>query len=188
MRVAVVLAAGSSRRWGPGNKLFDRRGGRTLLARVLALTRRAPVERVIVVIGWQSARVAREVHRQARNARVIRARDHREGLGASVRAAARALRPVDRAVLLFLGDMPWIDPRLAARLLRVPGAVVRPAWRGRPGHPVVLRGDGIAALAGAHGDRGPARGLASVTVAADRRCTADRDHPARGRLPPPRLR
>ena len=188
MRVAVVLAAGSSRRWGAGNKLLERRGGATMLARTLRIAAGAPVQRIVVVIGWQGDRVARETRRRAPRATIVRARDHREGLGASLSAAARTLRAIDRAVLLFLADMPWIDPRIAARLLRVPGAIVRPAWRGRPGHPVLLRGAGILALADARGDHGPGRRLPAVSVAADRRCVADHDRPSHRRTSPPRLR
>ena len=189
MRAAVLLAAGSSRRWGAANKLVDRRGGATLLARSLAVVAAAPVQRIVVVTGWQSSRVAYAVRRRVPSARIVHARDHREGLGASLRAAARALRPIDRTVLLFLADMPWLDPRLAARLLRRPGTIVRPVWRGRPGHPVLLRGDGIAALARAQGDHGPGRGrgLEAATIRADRRCVADRDRPMRGAARPPRL-
>ena len=38
-------------------------------------------------------------------------------MGASLRAAARQLRPIDREALVFLADMPWLSPRLAARLV-----------------------------------------------------------------------
>lgn len=166
MRVAVLLAAGSSRRWGAGNKLFARAGGATLLARSLRAARAAAPGAPLVVTGWQASRVARAVRGLMPAARIVRARDHAEGLGASLRAAARALRPIEREAWLFLADMPRARafPVIGRR-----GAIVRPAWRGRPGHPVLLRGAALAALHGARGDAGPGRGGDATAFVAGRR-------------------
>ena len=193
MRVAILLAAGRSRRFGAANKLFARHRGSTLLAQAIAIARRAPVQRLIVVTGAQRARVGGAVNRIAPDARVIHARAHQEGMGASLRAAAHALRPIDREAFLFLADMPWLPADMAARLLGSgPGGagIVRPAWRGRPGHPVLLRGCALAMLAQARGDEGPGRRDVACTalLPADRRCIADVDRPGALRRPPPRLR
>ncbi|HET8612032.1 MAG TPA: nucleotidyltransferase family protein [Sphingomonas sp.] len=178
MRVAILLAAGESRRFGPGNKLLARIGRETVLARVLGVIAQAPVQRLIVVTGDRAPLIAAEVRRHAPHARIVRARDYREGMGASLRVAARALRPVDREALLFLGDMPWLPPGLAARLIRAGrnGEAVRPRWRGVPGHPVLLRGAALDALEEARGDEGlRARGLAVRFLPADEGCIADID-------------
>ncbi len=192
MRVAILLAAGASRRFGPANKLFARRGGRTLLDIALATACRAPVQRLIVVTGSQSQRVTAAVRRRHRYAIVVRARDFREGMGASLRAAATRLRPIDREAIVFLADMPWLPAGLAGRLLAAarPGdEIVRPTWRGRPGHPVLLRRDALRSLSRASGDEGLRRGDFSVrTIAADRRCIADVDRLSLLTRTPPRLR
>ncbi|USI73001.1 NTP transferase domain-containing protein [Sphingomonas morindae] len=176
MRAAVLLAAGASKRWGAGNKLFDRRDGAPLLARTLAVVRRADAQRLIIVIGWQHARVARLARACAPRARLVRARDHGEGMGASLRAAARALWPIEREVLLFLADMPAVDPRAP----RGAGDLLRPAWRGQPGHPVLLRGAARRRLGAARGDQGPGRGGARL-VPGGRGCVRDCDRPGRAR-------
>jgi len=190
MRVAVLLAAGASRRFGAPNKLFARVGGRSLLAQAVLIAGKAPAQRLIVVTGAQSSRVAREARRADRSILIVRAPDHREGLGASLRAASRRLRPIDRAAFVFLADMPWVPPELAGRLLRQanPGdTVIRPVCRGRPGHPVLLRKN---MLAGMGGDEGPGRGsgLRARLVASDRRCLADIDRPGALFRRVPRLR
>ncbi|HEX8447035.1 MAG TPA: nucleotidyltransferase family protein [Sphingomonas sp.] len=173
MRVAVVLAAGRSRRFGRQNKLLARIGALSLIERTLAIARAAPVARVIVVTGHGRAAVTRA----ARGPRttIVRARDHAEGMGASLRAALRALRPCERQMLLFLGDMPAVPPGMAGRLaraLRAGDAGVRPAYRGRPGHPVLLR---LPPPMVPKGDAGPGRGLAMRTVAGPRGCVQDID-------------
>ncbi len=193
MRVAILLAAGRSQRFGAANKLFARYRGRTLLAHAIAIARRAPAQRLIVVTGAQRTRVADAVHRIAPQARLVHAQGHREGVGASLRAAAHALRPIDREVFVFLADMPWLPAEMAGRLARSGPrgtGVVRPVCRGRPGHPVLLRGRALVMLAEARGDEGPGRrGDTRVALLqADRRCVADVDHLIALRRTPPRLR
>jgi molybdenum cofactor cytidylyltransferase len=180
MRVAILLAAGASRRFGASNKLFARCDGQSLLVRALRIAKAAPVQRLIVVTGAQGGRVAAEVRREARGAVVVRAQDHEEGLGASLRAASRQLRITDQAAFIFLADMPWLpieQAHILVRRARRGEIFVRPACRGRPGHPVLVRGAALAMLRTARGDEGIGRasGLRVKLMAADRRCIADVD-------------
>ena len=162
MRVAILLAAGSSRRFGRANKLLVRHGGVRLIDRALAIARAAPAARLIVVTGRDRAAVTRA----ARGGRttIVHAPDHAEGMGASLRAALGVLRPNEREMFLFLSDMPAVPPTLAARLARAlrPGdAGVRPVWRGLPGHPVLFR---LPLARMPAGDAGPGRGQILRTV------------------------
>ena len=190
MRVAILLAAGRSRRFGAANKLFARYRGGTLLTHAMAIAAKAPVQRLIVVTGAQRRRVEAAVRRDAPRAVLVHAADHAEGMGASLRAAGRRLRPIDREAFVFLADMPWLADDMAGRLARAERrgtAILRPAWRGRPGHPVLLRGSVLASLAAARGDEGLGResGARVVLLRSDRRCVADVDRPgALGRIPP----
>ena len=193
MRVAILLAAGTSRRFGAPNKLFARIGRETLLARTIRIARAAPVQRLIMVTGAQHLRVSAEARRVDRRAIVLRAPAYREGLGASLRAASGALRAIDREAFLFLADMPWLAGDQARHLLRRAEQgddLVRPVHRGRPGHPVLLRGAALASLATARGDEGPGRAPAfrARLLPADRRCVADVDRPGALSRRIPRLR
>lgn len=173
MRVAILLAAGSSRRFGRANKLLVGRIGTRLIDRSIAIVRAAPVARIIVVTGPDRAAVTQAV-RGARTT-IVHARDHRQGMGASLRAALRRLRPGERQAFLFLADMPDVPPTLAARLgraLRPGDAGVRPVWRGRPGHPVLLR---LPLPVMPSGDVGGARGATLRTMAGPRGCVRDVD-------------
>lgn len=158
MRAAILLAAGRSRRFGPANKLMAPLNGRPLVLHALAAARAAPAGRVIVVAGAQAHRVAAAVRRAGGRISVVRACDHREGIAASLRAGFAALRPIERTVFIFLGDMPAVPHRIASRLAlhmaRGRAAAVRPAWRRRPGHPVLLRKPAPARIAALRGDRG----------------------------------
>ena len=143
MRAAIVLAAGRSRRFHGANKLLARWRGRALIDHALAAARAAPVGRVLVVLGHDRRRLAARIGGPRMT--TIFARDHRDGLAESLRAGLRALRPNEREVFVFLGDMPMIPAFLPARLAR---AHVAGRRRGAPAR---------ARRAGASGATPPAR-------------------------------
>ena len=158
MRLAIILAAGLSRRFGHRSKLLAPIAGRPLLAHAIDRAKQE-ARRVIVVTGADAART-RAIARTA-GAGTVHAPAYRDGLSASLSAALRRIRPVDREVLLYLGDMPLIP---SARRWRLAGAdAMRPSVDGRPGHPVLIR---AALLRGARleGDRGLAPLLAGRRV------------------------
>jgi len=93
---------------------------------------------------------------------LVRARRHAEGLAASLAAGLAALRPIEREIILFLGDMPMARP---PRMRLSPGFdAVRPAVAGKPGHPMLARTE-IARRIGGKGDRGLAAMLDPARIA-----------------------
>ena len=172
MRVAIVLAAGSSRRFGAANKLLTLRRGRPLLTYALDAARAAPVAWTLVVTGADRARVSALARRFLPGARIVHAARHREGIAASLAAALAALPSRVDEALVFLGDMPRIPHPLAGRLVRLRGGrggSVRPALNGDPAHPVLLARVDFAAAAALTGDRGPGsllsrRGARTLTL------------------------
>lgn len=142
MRAAIILAAGASRRFGRRDKLTEKFGGLRLVDHAIANARASGVRRLLLVTSVP-------VH--AHGVIQIRARDARSGLSASLAAGLAALRPIEREVLIFLADMPFAHaPHLRLR----PGIeAVRPAFRGQPGHPMLVRSSKAREKLG-KGDRG----------------------------------
>jgi molybdenum cofactor cytidylyltransferase len=142
---AVVLAAGAGVRMG-GAKLTRAWRDGLLLDGALAAAFAAPARRVWVVTGADPA-VGDAAHRladrlgQADRLRLVHARDHARGLGASLAAGIAAL-PADAAgAFVFLGDMPAIPPDIPVRLAQAIAAgalAAAPTANGRRGHPVVF--------------------------------------------------
>ena len=135
MRAALVLAAGGSRRFGRADKLLAPLHGRPLLLHAVEQARQSGARRIYVVVS--APRVRRLIgHR--RGVIVVQARDPTQGLSASLATGLRALRPIEREVLVFLGDMPFAR---APRRMRVPAGSIaaRPVYRGMPGHPLLIR-------------------------------------------------
>lgn len=180
MRAAIVLAGGRSERFGRADKLFVPLRGKPLVLHAIEAARAAPAVRVVVVAGRGEGRLRDLLRRWGlKQVRVVRAGPHAP-LSGSLALAIRALRPAERDAFVFLGDMPFVDPAMASRLLRAmrPGiAVVRPGWRGEPGHPVLVRG--IRTVPRRPGDAGfrPAAGSV-VTIPGGPSCILDVDSPA----------
>lgn len=151
----MLLAAGSSRRFGRQNKLLAALRGKPLVRHALERADANGVSRVLVVVPSLGGVVARTMRAAAvRRCRLVVARTHRQGMGASFAAGLRAVRPIERELLLFLGDMPFVSS--GARLRLAPGLdAVRPVWNGVPGHPVLVRTAAArAAMRQAKGDAG----------------------------------
>jgi molybdenum cofactor cytidylyltransferase len=151
---ALVLAAGRSARMRGQNKLLLEIGGHPMLARVVDTILATAARPVLVVTGHQADAVRaalgdREV-RFAHNAQ------HAEGIGASIRAGARALEPALDGVLVCLGDLPALRTGSIEALLAAfaPERICVPVHRGRRGHPVLFGRRFLPELARLAGDGG----------------------------------
>jgi len=75
--------------------------------------------------------------------RVVINRRHALGMSSSIRRGLQAVHPRSRAVLLTLGDQPYIGSRVIDRLVEVSHrdkrSIVVPTFQGRRGHPVLFR-------------------------------------------------
>ena len=161
MRAAILLAAGSSRRFGQGDKLMAMLGGTPLLRHALDRALGSGARRVIVVTpaGGRIARLVRALdHPRVAHVRAAR---HREGLAASLAAGLAAVRPIERELLIFLADMPFARMPRALRLSPGHGAA-RPIVGGRPGHPLLVRTHAARAASRAAGDTGLAARLGRI--------------------------
>ncbi len=170
---AVVLAAGTSRRMAPRNKLLIRdAGGQTMVGRVVAAALASAAHRVVVVTGHEAPAVAaalRELRGFGRAPLVVRAPGFASGMSASLRAGLAAVPPCCGAALVCLADMKLVTPTLLNRLIAAydPAAghlIVVPCCLGQRGNPVLWDRRFFAPMRGVHGDRG-ARSLLSAHAA-----------------------
>lgn len=140
--VAIIMAAGYSRRFGDQDKRrVALTGEQTLLAATLARAQQAfALLRVVL-------REDDDPHALglAATTPIIRAPRAERGLGASLGDAVAALRrDLDlsdaAAAAVLLGDMPAISPATLRRLRdhAGPSTILRPSHAGRPGHPVIF--------------------------------------------------
>jgi molybdenum cofactor cytidylyltransferase len=145
---AVVLAAGSGRRFG-GGKLSAELGGQPILSHVCATVARA-LGAGLLDSGWvvvaADDRAARLLVERAGLVPIAN-QSPEMGISHSIRLgleAAEADQTLD-ALLLLLGDQPLVEVETMRRLIgswsEGGGLVVRPRYRDQPdtpGHPVLL--------------------------------------------------
>lgn len=162
----LLLAAGAGRRLGMPKALVRDADGVLLVDRAVRALTGAGCAEVTVVVGAAADEVRSAlaadggpVHAGDR-VRVVEAPGWDEGMGASLRTGLEALAEGRAdAVLVTLVDLPDVGEAVCRRLLAaVPvtaGALARAAYRGVPGHPVLLGRDHWAGIrAAAVGDRG----------------------------------
>jgi molybdenum cofactor cytidylyltransferase len=154
---AVVLAAGQSRRMG-ANKLTMTLEGKPVVGHVMATIEASRLAAAIVVLGHEAENVRAALAPAA--AKFVVNHDFQAGLATSLKAGIAALPPDIDGAMIFLGDMPDIDPALVDRMIDAfdPAcmrAIVVPRRNGRQGHPVLWgRGFFPILLQETHGDSG----------------------------------
>ncbi|WP_293782306.1 NTP transferase domain-containing protein, partial [uncultured Aeromicrobium sp.] len=153
----LLLAAGAGRRMGGPKALLRTADGTSWVAAARSVLVDGGCDDVVVVLGAE----AQTARRHVQHARVVVADDWERGMGASLAAglAAVADETAD-AVLVHLVDLPDVGADVVARVLAHgadPAVLARAAYRGRPGHPVLLGRDHWPALTGGDADEGARR-------------------------------
>jgi molybdenum cofactor cytidylyltransferase len=152
----VLLAAGTSSRFGEENKLLAPLGGDPLVTHAARTLAAAPLNRLLAVVGHEADAVRAAVERVG-GFDVVENPAHEDGQATTVATAVEALAGVDAAVFA-LGDMPRFDPGTVAALVDAyragVGTALAAAHDGRRGNPVLFDATHFPALAGVEGDVG----------------------------------
>ena len=155
MTVAVVLAAGLSRRMGRPKLLLPLEGGTVIRLTVEQLLA-AGMDEVIVVVGPEH-----EALRRALDGLPVRLAVNpvpEAGQASSVRRGIQALSPLTTRALIALGDQPRVSVDVIRRLLAaitVPGKrIAAPRYTDGLGNPVLFAADVFPELLALAGDRG----------------------------------
>jgi len=160
---AVLLAAGSARRFDGGQKLLASvpyEGATIPLVRLSVMCLlAAPLERVIVVVGREGDAVRRGL--AGCPVEIVSNADAEGGMSSSLRLgveAAARIWPDSRGLLVALGDQPIVDREIIHALVRqldLDGvAIVAPRFQGTPGTPVLFTPPLLPELLALRGDRG----------------------------------
>lgn len=138
---AVIAAAGMSRRMGAFKPLLPFRGA-TVIEWTVRTALSWGAQRIFLVLGHRGAELARRFQAQAEVTPVFNPAYRTGDMFSSVWLGLDQAVLYGGAVFLMPGDVPAVDRRTGLRLrteLAKPGTLwVRPIWRGRGGHPVLL--------------------------------------------------
>lgn len=151
----LVLAAGAGTRFGASPKQLADLHGRPLLEWAVSAQCAVPeLSRVVVVLGSDAAAIRAGV--SFGRAETVVCEEWEAGQAWSLLRGVGELGEFDR-VVVTLGDAPLVTAEVIRLFVDAPPRT-RAVYGGRPGHPVVLGPEEIAALARLGGDQG-ARGL-----------------------------
>lgn len=168
---ALLLAAGSGRRMGTPKALVTGADGEPWVVRGIRTLDEGGCDRISVVIGASADEVEPLV--LAAGADPVLAAHWAEGMGESLAAGMAAIADEDpdaELLVLMLVDLPDVGAEVITRVLATArnstaAALVRAAYGGTPGHPVVVGRDHWSSLAAAlGGDRGARDWLAARSV------------------------
>lgn len=158
MIAALLLAAGTSRRFGTaqGGKLTQHLAGEPLVRWSASALRDPRIAELLVVTGADDAAVRDAL--DGLGARFVRNPEPARGMGTSIACGVRALPLGTRAVVIGLGDEPFMERDVLTLVLdryaATGAAIVAPRFEGVQGHPVLFSQATFGELAALEGDRG----------------------------------
>ncbi len=134
MNVAIILAAGESRRMGEPKQLLPF-AGKTMLECVIDAFTTPMVDEVIVVLGHRADDVALHLGTTRR----VDNPNYRTGMFTSLQVGLRALPAGAKLVLIGLCDQPRLQRATVEHLVaEFNGKILIPTLNGRQGHPLLF--------------------------------------------------
>ncbi len=141
MITGIVLAAGTSSRFGRTKQLLDHRG-KPLTQHAVDAAADAGLDEVVVVLGHDSVRIAHAL-RLPSNAHLVTNPRYAEGLSSSLTAGLDAAGASSEAAVVLLADQPGITAdhlrTLVRAFLRSRERIVRLRFRDGPGPSLLSR-------------------------------------------------
>lgn len=161
----IILAAGTSSRFGADNKLLIRYGGQPMVRRVAEAALATELDPIIVVTGHEAARVKAVLSGldlvYAHNA------EFATGQAGSLKAGIAAVPQSCTGAMILLGDMPNVNAEIINQLLDEfagEACIIVPRYDGVRGNPVILGSENFAGLEKISGDKGARELLAGDNV------------------------
>ena len=153
--IALILAAGQSRRMGKTNKLLSKVKNKPMLMHVINSAHRSKAHSSLLITGHNK----NEIKELSGNIKSIYNANFLTGMGSSIGAGVGALPDDATAALILLGDMPHVTPDIIDRLIEAydPGkgdTICIPTCHGKRGNPVLFDRIHFDALLTLNGDQG----------------------------------
>ncbi len=163
----IVLAAGTSTRFGSANKLLASWKGQPMVQTVVESALATELEPVVVVTGHEAEAVRAAL--AGLEVQFVHNGDYASGQASSLKTGIAAVPEQCDGALILLADMPRISPGEINLLLDSfagPANIVVPVFQSQRGNPVVIGRAHFGELAGLSGDTGARRLLEGENVIA----------------------
>ena len=154
---AIILAAGSSTRFGDKNKLLKPFMDSSIFGHVVKTMTNLPIAEVILVTGYEHEKIAEAIKHS--NVHIIHNSEFQTGIASSSKCGVSAASQKTEGYMICLGDMPYITMDYIKNLLdtfinsQIPSIIV-PTFQYRKGNPVIFSKNFIDDLLKIEGDKG----------------------------------
>jgi len=152
---AILLAAGEARRMGKLKQLMPL-GKTTIVEQTIDNLSSSKVSEVIVVLGHRAEEIMKRI--AGRPIKMVINPLYRQGMSTSIAAGLTFIDSRAQAVMLALGDQPFVDGPTINRLIKEFEAhdkgIAIPTYKGKRGHPLIFSIKYKAQLSGLKGDIG----------------------------------
>jgi len=136
---AILLAAGEAKRMGKLKQLMPL-GSSTMVEQTIDNLLASRVSEVIVVLGYKAEEVMKRI--ASKPVKITVNPMYSQGMGTSIAAGLKLVDSRAVAVMLALGDQPFVDSPTIDRLIEefrlMTKGIAIPAYRGRRGHPIIF--------------------------------------------------
>ncbi len=136
---AIVLAAGESKRMGKLKQLMPL-GDSTIVEQTIDNLLNSKVNEVIIVLGHKAEEVMKAI--VARPVKVIVNPFYQQGMGTSIVTGLNLVSDEAQAVMLALGDQPFVDSQTINKLVDEFNShnkgIAIPVYQSRRGRPVIF--------------------------------------------------
>jgi len=136
---AILLAAGESNRMGQPKQLLPF-GQSTIVERTIDNLLDSAVSETIVVLGYRDEEIRKTI--ADKPVKIAINPDYQQGMSASIIAGLKQINKRARAVLIALGDQPFVDSRTINSLIEAfianKRGIIIPVYQGRRGNPVIF--------------------------------------------------
>lgn len=139
--IAIVLAAGESRRMGNRNKMELKVNGHELIRQIVSTVLESNINKIIVVTGYQPEVV--------RNSLIglpvskVHNEDYKQGQMSSVHKGLSEIKNSCDGIMVCLGDQPLLNSKDIDYLIdafnqHTHGSILVPTYKGQRGNPIIL--------------------------------------------------
>jgi len=136
---AILLAAGESNRMGQPKQLMPF-GQSTIVERTIDNLLNSAVSETIVVLGYKDEEIRKTI--AGKPIKIAMNPDYQQGMSTSIIAGLKQVDKRARAVLIALGDQPFVNSQTITSLVEAFIAnnrgILIPVYQGRRGNPVIF--------------------------------------------------
>ena len=154
---AILLAAGQSKRMNGDNKLIKKYNKKYLINHIIGSLIKSKVNKIIVVLGFQSSKVKRIIIKNKKINFVFN-KNYKSGMSSSIKTGLKRISKRSIGFLIVQADMPLISKKIVNTLCYAVRnsnkEIVAPIYKRKMGNPIGFKRSMTRILNKTSGDSG----------------------------------